>query len=116
MAHVSRNVFGRIIAYDPYLIDGDFPAQVDRVHSLHDLIAQVNIVSPYWLLSRLLYTLGRYSSRTRLFTRNSQRLSCEQRLRKISLIGYALDGQLTQWALEHVRRCPWFDLQSNASD
>ena len=30
MAHVSRNVFKRVSAYDPYLIDGDFPAYVER--------------------------------------------------------------------------------------
>ena len=28
MAHVSRNVFRQVIAYDPFLIDGDFPAYV----------------------------------------------------------------------------------------
>lgn len=31
MAHVSRNCFKRVIACDPYLIDGDFPAYVERV-------------------------------------------------------------------------------------
>ena len=30
MAHVSRDVFKRVIATDPYLIDGDFPAYVGR--------------------------------------------------------------------------------------
>ena len=30
MAHISRNVFRRVVAYDPYLIDGDFPAYVER--------------------------------------------------------------------------------------
>ncbi len=30
MAHVSRNVFKRVVACDPYLIDGDFPAYVER--------------------------------------------------------------------------------------
>ena len=25
MAHISRNVFKRVVAFDPYLIDGDFP-------------------------------------------------------------------------------------------
>ncbi len=30
MAHVSRNVFRRVVACDPYLIDGDFPAYVER--------------------------------------------------------------------------------------
>ena len=34
MAHVSRNVFGRVVAYDPYLIDGDFPAYVERAATL----------------------------------------------------------------------------------
>ena len=45
MAHVSRNVVGRVIAYDPYLIDGDFPAYVERVASLETLAAQADIVS-----------------------------------------------------------------------
>jgi phosphoglycerate dehydrogenase-like enzyme len=30
MAHISRNTFKRVIACDPYLIDGDFPAYVER--------------------------------------------------------------------------------------
>ena len=30
MAHISRNVFRRVIACDPYIIDGDFPAYVER--------------------------------------------------------------------------------------
>ena len=34
MAHVSRNIFKRVIAYDPYLIDGDFPAFVERVREI----------------------------------------------------------------------------------
>ena len=37
MAHVSRNVFKRVVAYDPYLIDGDFPAYVERAATLTDL-------------------------------------------------------------------------------
>jgi D-3-phosphoglycerate dehydrogenase len=45
MAHVSRNVFGRIIAFDPYLIDGDFPAYVERVHSLDALAHASDVVS-----------------------------------------------------------------------
>lgn len=45
MAHISRNVFKRVIAYDPYLIDGDFPAYVERVHSLAELAAQSDVVS-----------------------------------------------------------------------
>ncbi len=31
MAYLSRNLFKRMIACDPYLIDGDFPAYVERV-------------------------------------------------------------------------------------
>jgi len=45
MAHISRNVFKRVVAYDPYLIDGDFPAYVERVHSLQELAAQSDVVS-----------------------------------------------------------------------
>jgi D-3-phosphoglycerate dehydrogenase len=44
MAHVSRNLFKRVVACDPYLIDGDFPAYVERA-SLADLFAQADIVS-----------------------------------------------------------------------
>ena len=45
MAHVSRNVVKRVVAYDPYLIDGDFPAYVERARSLAALAAQSDIVS-----------------------------------------------------------------------
>jgi phosphoglycerate dehydrogenase-like enzyme len=31
MAHISRNLFKHVIAYDPHIIDGDFPAYVERV-------------------------------------------------------------------------------------
>ncbi|MEN3292385.1 MAG: hypothetical protein V7642_1638 [Burkholderiales bacterium] len=31
MAHIARNSFRRVIACDPYIIDGDFPAYVERV-------------------------------------------------------------------------------------
>src|SRR5258706_13401007 len=31
MAHIARNSFKRVIACDPYIIDGDFPAYVERV-------------------------------------------------------------------------------------
>ena len=44
MAHVSRNVFRRVIACDPYIIDGDFPAFVER-GSLTDVFAQGDVVS-----------------------------------------------------------------------
>ena len=45
MAHVSRNVFKRVVAYDPYLIDGDFPAYVERVASLTDLAREADVVT-----------------------------------------------------------------------
>src|SRR5690242_9639872 len=45
MAHVARNVVRRVIAYDPYLIDGDFPAYVERVRTLDALAAQADVVS-----------------------------------------------------------------------
>jgi D-3-phosphoglycerate dehydrogenase len=44
MAHISRNSFKRVIACDPYIIDGDFPAYVERV-SLEELFAQADAVS-----------------------------------------------------------------------
>src|SRR5947199_4570028 len=45
MAHVSRNVFKRVTAFDPYLIDGDFPAYVERAPDLGGLFATSDIVS-----------------------------------------------------------------------
>jgi D-3-phosphoglycerate dehydrogenase len=45
MAHVSRNVFKRILACDPYIIDGDFPAFVERAPDLAALFAASDIVS-----------------------------------------------------------------------
>ncbi|HET7729158.1 MAG TPA: C-terminal binding protein [Usitatibacter sp.] len=44
MSYISRNVFGPIIACDPYLIDGDFPAYVKRV-SKEELFRKSDIVS-----------------------------------------------------------------------
>ena len=44
MAHVSRNVFRRIIACDPNLIDGDFPAYVERA-DLAALFERSDVVS-----------------------------------------------------------------------
>jgi len=44
MAHIGRNAFKRVIACDPYLIDGDFPAYVERV-DLDALFAQADAVS-----------------------------------------------------------------------
>jgi D-3-phosphoglycerate dehydrogenase len=44
MAHVARNCFARVIACDPYIIDGDFPAYVGRV-SLEELFAGSDAIS-----------------------------------------------------------------------
>ena len=44
-AHVSRNVFKRVLAFDPYLIDGDFPPYVERVADLGALFAVSDIAS-----------------------------------------------------------------------
>jgi phosphoglycerate dehydrogenase-like enzyme len=49
-AHVARNLFGRIIAHDPYLIDGDFPAYVQPV-SLEELFEQADAISIHCLLN-----------------------------------------------------------------
>ena len=43
-AHLARNCFARVIACDPYIIDGDFPAYVERV-SLDALFERSDIVS-----------------------------------------------------------------------
>jgi D-3-phosphoglycerate dehydrogenase len=50
-AHIARDTFARVIAYDPYLIDGDFPAYVGRVHSLEALFEQADAVSIHCLLN-----------------------------------------------------------------
>jgi D-3-phosphoglycerate dehydrogenase len=44
MSYIARNVFGPIIACDPYLIDGDFPAYVERVGK-EELFRKADIVS-----------------------------------------------------------------------
>jgi len=44
MSYISRNVFGPVIACDPYLIDGDFPAYVQRV-SKEELFRKADVVS-----------------------------------------------------------------------
>jgi D-3-phosphoglycerate dehydrogenase len=44
MSYMARNVFGPVIACDPYLIDGDFPAYVRRV-SKEELFRKADIVS-----------------------------------------------------------------------
>jgi phosphoglycerate dehydrogenase-like enzyme len=45
MAHISRNVFKRVIAFDPHIIDGDFPAYVERSTTLQDLASRADVVS-----------------------------------------------------------------------
>jgi len=44
MAHIGRNVFGRVVACDPYLIDGDFPAYVER-RDLAGVFGESDVVS-----------------------------------------------------------------------
>jgi phosphoglycerate dehydrogenase-like enzyme len=44
MSYISRNVFGAVIACDPYIIDGDYPAYVGRV-SREELFRKADIVS-----------------------------------------------------------------------
>jgi len=43
-AHLARNCFSRVIACDPYIIDGDFPAYVERVDFAR-LFAEADLVS-----------------------------------------------------------------------
>ncbi len=50
-AHIARNIFKDVIAYDPHIIDGDFPAYVRRVHSLEELFAQADAISIHCLLN-----------------------------------------------------------------
>lgn len=45
MAQLSRDVFGRVVAYDPYLLDGDFPVFVERVPTLEALAQAADVVS-----------------------------------------------------------------------
>jgi len=45
MAQISRDTFKRVIAYDPYLIDGDFPVFVERVPTLDALARAADVVS-----------------------------------------------------------------------
>jgi len=51
MAHLSRNIFKRVMAYDPHLIDGDFPAYVERARTLADLAGGSDVVSLHTPLS-----------------------------------------------------------------
>ena len=45
MAHLARNAFKRVIACDQYLIDGDFPAYVERAADASALFAASDLVS-----------------------------------------------------------------------
>jgi phosphoglycerate dehydrogenase-like enzyme len=51
MAQISRDIFGQVIAYDPNLIEGDFPVHVQRVKTLQELFERADIVSPHCLLN-----------------------------------------------------------------
>jgi phosphoglycerate dehydrogenase-like enzyme len=51
MAQISRDIFGQVIAYDPNLIEGDFPVHVQRVKTLKELFERADIVSPHCLLN-----------------------------------------------------------------
>ncbi len=51
MAQISRDIFGNVIAYDPYLIEGDFPVHVQRAGSLIELFERADVVSPHCLLN-----------------------------------------------------------------
>lgn len=44
MSYIARNVFGSVIACDPYIIDGDYPAYVGRV-AREELFRKSDIVS-----------------------------------------------------------------------
>jgi D-3-phosphoglycerate dehydrogenase len=52
MAQISRDVFGRVVAYDPYLIDGDFPVFVERLPTLDALARAADVVSLHTPLTR----------------------------------------------------------------
>ncbi len=45
LAHVARETFKRVVAFDPYLIDGDFPPYVERSATLEMLARTSDIVS-----------------------------------------------------------------------
>ena len=49
-AHIARNTFRHVIAHDPHLIDGDFPAYVERV-SLEQLFERADAISIHCLLN-----------------------------------------------------------------
>jgi len=52
MAQISRDIFGRVVAYDPYLIDGDFPVFVERLPTLDALARAADVVSVHTPLTK----------------------------------------------------------------
>jgi D-3-phosphoglycerate dehydrogenase len=52
MAQISRDIFARVVAYDPYLIDGDFPVFVERLPTLDALAQASDVVSVHTPLTR----------------------------------------------------------------
>jgi len=52
MAQISRDIFARVVAYDPYLIDGDFPVFVERLPTLDALARASDVVSVHTPLTR----------------------------------------------------------------
>jgi len=52
MAHIARETFGRVVAFDPYLIDGDFPSYVERAGTLESLAGTADVVSLHTPLTR----------------------------------------------------------------
>jgi phosphoglycerate dehydrogenase-like enzyme len=55
-AHYAQPIFKKIIAHDPYLIDGDFPQYVERV-GLEDLFSQADAISIHCLLNENTHNL-----------------------------------------------------------
>ncbi len=49
-AHYANPIFARVIAHDPFLIDGDFPQYVERV-SIEQLFSQADAISIHCLLN-----------------------------------------------------------------
>jgi phosphoglycerate dehydrogenase-like enzyme len=52
MAQISRDIFARVVAYDPYLIDGDFPVFVERLPTLDALARASDVVSVHTPLTK----------------------------------------------------------------
>ncbi len=74
MAHIARETFKRVVAFDPYLIDGDFPTYVERVPTLEALARSSDVVSLHTPLNRRNPRLHRRA----IPRRDAQgRLSCE---------------------------------------